>query len=401
LIIKEEKSYNMSELVLDLKRNTYVQLSSFYYIYFFGMGALYPLLSVYFKDQGLTGSQLGVVMSIGPVLSIITQPIWGMLCDRYGIQKKVLLVTLVAAGLISLIFPSTHSFWAFFILIGVLNIFQSAIVPITDNISMNFVQHFGGQYGDIRLWGSLGFAMAVLVAGFLSDYFNAGIIFYLSTFSLMIAALLTRKMPNENATFSVSIFRGITNLLKVPSFSLFLFGTFLLFGTMNANNTYFGILYQSIGGTKTGIGLAFLLAAGSEVPFMRWSGKLIARFGLLPVMTFSAFVAVLRWGLYSFGPSVPIIMITTFTQGLSIGLFLATAVQFVKEKSEAEVQVTAMTLYGSFGLGLGSFVSSMVGGWILEYFGILHTYLYFTVSSFIAILVFLFIWVLEKRSVSK
>ncbi len=197
----------------------------------------------------------------------------------------------------------------------------------------------------------------------------------------------------------MSVFKGIKNLLKIPSFSLFLLGTFLLFGTMNANNTYFGIFYQSIGGTKTGIGLAFLLAAGSEVPFMRWSGKLIARFGLLPVMIFSAVIAMGRWGLYSFGPSVPLVILTTFTQGLSIGLFLATAVQFVKEKAEVEVQVTAMSLYGSFGLGLGSFVSSMLGGWILEHFGILNTYVYFSFSAFLAIIVFLFIWLLEKRTV--
>ncbi|WP_339060361.1 MFS transporter [Tepidibacillus marianensis] len=192
----------MTELVLEQRRNTYFRLSSFYYIYFFGMGALYPLLSVYFKDHGLTGSQLGLVMSIGPILSIVTQPIWGMLCDRYGIQKKVLLITLVAAGLASLIFPSTQSFWAFFILIGVLNIFQSAVVPITDNISMNFVQRFGGQYGDIRLWGSLGFAMAVWMAGILSDHFQANIIFYLYAISFFL-----QRSSQEECRMKVRLFQ--------------------------------------------------------------------------------------------------------------------------------------------------------------------------------------------------
>ncbi|MFV9511260.1 MFS transporter [Tepidibacillus sp. LV47] len=391
----------MTELVLDGRRNIYIRLSGFYYIYFFGVGALYPLLSVYFKDKGLTGSQLGLVMSIGPIVSIITQPIWGMLCDRYGIQKKVLMVTLLSAGAISLIFPIMNSFWLFFILTGILNIFQSAVVPITDNISMNFVQKYGGQYGDIRLWGSLGFAIAVWVAGILSDHLQADIIFYLYAISLFIASFLTRRMPNEHTTsFSVNVFKGIKNLLKVPSFSLFLLGTFLLFGTMNANNTYFGIFYQSIGGTKTGIGLAFLLAAGSEVPFMRWSGKLINKFGLLPVMIFAAFVTVARWFFYSLRPSVPWVIATTFVQGLSIGLFLATAVQFVKQKADEEVQVSAMSLYGSFGLGLGSFVSSMIGGWIYEQFGILNTYVYMAFASFLSVIVFLLIWGIEKKKKS-
>ncbi|TCS82490.1 MFS transporter [Tepidibacillus fermentans] len=388
----------MTDFALDGRRNIYARLSGFYYIYFFGMGALYPLLSVYFKDKGLTGSQLGLIMSVGPIVSIITQPIWGMLCDRYRIEKKVLFITLISAGVISLFFPISQSFLIFLMLIGLMNVFQSAVVPITDNISMNFVQRYGGQYGDIRLWGSIGFAVAVWVAGLLSDHFHSDIIFYLYTVSLFIAATLTKRMSeDENSQFSVNVFKEMKKLLTVPSFSLFLLGTFLLFGTMNANNTYFGIFYQSIGGTKTGIGLAFLLAAGSEVPFMRWSGKLITKFGLLPVMIFSAVVTVIRWFFYSLGPSVFWVIVTTFVQGLSIGLFLATAVQFVKTKAEADVQVTAMSLYGSFGLGLGSFVSSMIGGWIYEHFGILNTYLYMAIASFLAILIFLVIWVIERE----
>ncbi|GBF11244.1 MFS transporter [Tepidibacillus sp. HK-1] len=379
------------------RKKIYTNLSGFYLLFFFGVGALYPSLSVYFKEQGLGEGQIGLLMSIGPVVAIIVQPLWGMICDRFRIEKKILFFTLLAAGFVALIFPYNQSYAIFILLNAALSLFQSAVVPISDNISMNFVHNYGGNYGDIRLWGAIGFAVAVWVAGTLSDLLDIQIIFYLYALFLGMAALITFNIPNETGQVSIQLFQGIRDLLKIPKFLIFLLGTFLLFGSINANNTYFGLFFKEIGGSMSGFGLAFLLAAGSEAPLMRVSGFLIRKFGLLPILLFSALVTTGRWLFYSFSPSVSWVLATTFVQGFSVGLYVPTAAQFVREISPKEMQVTAMSLYGSFGLGLGSMAVTMMGGWISEHYGMMNTYLFMAGTAFVGFFVFLSIWIMERK----
>jgi len=379
------------------KRELYKKLSAFYLLFFFGIGSLYPLLSVYFENQGLSGKQIGVLMATGPIVSIVFQPIWGMICDRFHIQKRVLVFTLFASSMVALLFPLTNIYFIYFLLSALLSVFQSAVVPISDNISMNVVHNYGGAYGYIRLWGAIGFAVAVFVAGILSDLYRPQIIFYLYTVFLLAAILLTRGLPEENGEFNVQIFKGIKQLFKIPTFVLFLIGTFLLFGTINANNTFFGLFYQHIGGTLSGVGLAFLIAAGSEAPLMFLTGKLIKKFGMLPLIMFSALVTFGRWFFYSTEPSAGFVLATTFIQGFSVGIYLPTAIQYVRDIAPKEIQVTAISLYSSLGLGLGSTISTLIGGWIYDSFGVLKTYLYFSVSALLAFVVFLIIWIVENR----
>lgn len=49
--------------------NTTRYFYSYYFLTFFSFGALFPLLTVYLQeDVGLTGSQIGMIMSISPVV---------------------------------------------------------------------------------------------------------------------------------------------------------------------------------------------------------------------------------------------------------------------------------------------------------------------------------------------
>lgn len=375
----------------------YRRLSIFYLLFFLGIGSLYPLLSSYYFFNGMSGKQIGVLMSIGPIIAIISQPIWGMICDRYGIQKKVLFGTLLSSAAIAFFFPITTSYILLILLSAGIAVFQSAVIPISDNISMNFVQTTGGNYGNIRLWGSIGFAVAVWIAGNLAEYFHIQIIFYLYAGALIFAALLTKKLPDDGSQLSVEVFKGIRQLFKIPTFTLFLVGTFLLFGTMNANNTYFSIYFQEIGGTLSGVGLAFLLAAGSEAPVMMMVKRLVDKFGLMPLILFATIISAIRWYLYSTGPSTFLVLATSFTQGLSIGIYLPAAVQFVREIAPKDVQVTAMSLYGSFGLGLGSLISVILSGVFYDLFGSLAIYKYYMISSLLALVVFSIIYFMERE----
>lgn len=374
------------------EKKTTINLSIYYFIIFFGFGSIFPLLSVYFKnDIHLTGTQIGTIMSIGPIVIMFVQPLWGMVCDYFKQPKTVLIVALILTGLIGIPYMLVHSYGLLILIAACLSIFQSAIVPISDSIAINYTYRVGSDYGNIRLWGALGFAIAVFIMGRISEWTSLHIIFISFSISLLLATFFIKWMPNEGGDFKVDLLNGLSKLLKIRKFVLFIIGSFLVFGPIQANNVYFGLLIEHVGGTVAGVGFAFLLAAGTEAPFMRLAGPWIRKHGLLSITIIAALVSAVRWLSYYFDPSVTFVYVSTIAQGFSVGLFIPAALSYVKEISPKEVVATAVSIYASVGNALGNWFGVFVGGILLDAFGINVVYLFFAILTFIGVGIMLYI----------
>jgi PPP family 3-phenylpropionic acid transporter len=373
----------------------------FYFFVFFAFGTLLPLLSVYLQEVvGLSGTEIGIIMSISPVTTIFVQPIWGMITDYTRKPVLVLTIALVATSLIGLLYSFIYEYYWLLVITVLLASAQSAIVPISDSIALNYAQKNGGNYGSIRLWGSIGFAVAVLIGGWLSDRLAFVVIFYLFSFMLILSGLLAWRLPKESQPMKKETLRGMARLFKIPNFILLLFATFLIFGPILANNFYFGIFIKQLGGTLTGIGLAFLLAAGSEAPFMKIADALIDRFGMVPLLMFATVVSCLRWLFYFWEPPLLFVYITTVVQGFSVGLFIPAALQYVRDIAPKHVRVTAVSLYSAVGNGLGAWFCTFIGGYILEHYHIGAVYLFFSLCTFIGMLSLIWMSLMNKKKVS-
>src|SRR5690625_7297122 len=77
-------------------------------------------LPLYLKYKGLNGTEIGWVLVIGPFASIISQPFWGYLSDKYKTIKKLLIVSILGMLIGSIIFFQVNHlisilvFWAIF-----------------------------------------------------------------------------------------------------------------------------------------------------------------------------------------------------------------------------------------------------------------------------------------------
>lgn len=360
---------------------SYLALSGLYISVYYGFGALYPLITQYYQSIQLTGTQIGTISSITPLVSIVCQPLWGMICDKYQIRKPVLISTLLITAAISLLFTliSTYA-WALF-LFAIFSVFQCALVPITDSLALNFAKQQKMQFGNIRLWGAVGFAIAVFFTGLGVAKWGPHAIFYFFSAALLFAIVFLRKIPDTTSEFSSNVFSGLGELIRLPRFLLFLISSFFIFGAVNANNIWFSLYYQHIGGTVSGIGLAFLLFAGSEAPFMKVATYFVRRWGLELTVLFAGTVSAVRWLWYGTAPSTTTILAFFFIQGISVGFYLATAAQFVRENTPESLQVTALAIFTSVGHGLGSMTCNLLGGIIMDKWGILTTYTFFGIAT--------------------
>lgn len=380
-----------------LERTQLKTLKGFYLLTFFGIGSMYPLLSLYLSDiEKMNGYEIGLILSISPIIMIFFQPIWGMLSDQVKSPTKLLMMTTILAGIFALGYTVFHDFYSLILVAILIAIFQSSIIPISDSISLKFSSRTKENYGNIRLYGSLGFGLAVFAMGKFSEQYPS-IIFISFCLSLLLASVLTKRIPNEKieVKVKVKIITGIKELFLIKKFTIFLVVTFMIFGPNLANNFYFSLFIQDRGGTYTGIGLAFLVAVLSEIPFMKVAGNWIHKIGILHVATLAGVVSCLRWLLYFTEPNLTLVYITTVVQGFSIGLFIPAALQYIREITPVQITATAVTIYSAIGNGLGNWFSTFVSGILLEEFNIYFVYLFFFVMSMFGVL--LCLWLVQKE----
>ncbi|WP_430787438.1 MFS transporter [Virgibacillus flavescens] len=367
-------------------------LKFYYFFIFFGPGSLFPLLSVYLQDEiNLSGTQIGMVMAVGPIVGILMQPVWGIAADYKQNPKLILTCTLFISSLMGLIYSFSSSYTLVLGAAVLLFIPFSAINPLSDSIAVSYSKKLNAHFGDFRLWGALGYALAAVIIGRLVEWSSFSIIFYSFILSILISAIISFRLPAEREEEARNKLdkQSIRRLLVYPKFSFFLIATFFTFGPMDANNTYFGLYIIDLGGTVASVGLAWFLIAGFEVPFMKFSGFFIRKFGALNVMIIAAVASSLRYILYYFAPSLTVVFLSTIIQGFAFALCVTASLHYVVEISGKEVKNSAVALYSTVAYGLGNFTFTIIGGFLYDHFGIYNMYLSFGLITIFGISMFL------------
>lgn len=363
-------------------RKMYRNYIGLFYFSFFALGALEPLLSQYLKSIKLSGTQIGIIVSLTSLISILIQPFWGSLCDKTQKNKKILLFLILVTASISLFVPLFKSYYIVIIVFIIFYFFLSGIIPIIETMAVN--SSFG--YGNIRQWGSIGFAIAVLIAGFIADKYGLFWIFIIFSISYLVTIPFIKPIEIKKFPKTGGQLKGIGSLFKNHKYVLFLISTFFISGAIAGHNTYFGILYEYLGGTITGIGVAFLLFAGSEAPFMKLTFIWIKKIGIESMLIFSAVISMIRFFWYSTNPSPTLVIAFFILQGLSIGTYLVSAAEFIRQNTKEELRGTAMSIYASISMGFGGMISKFTGGIILDHLGISTVYLFLAIFTIIGLI---------------
>ena len=62
-----------------------IPLTFYWFTYFGSLGIFYPYFTLYLRENaGLSGTQVGMVLAISPLIGMIVQPLWGQVADRTG-----------------------------------------------------------------------------------------------------------------------------------------------------------------------------------------------------------------------------------------------------------------------------------------------------------------------------
>lgn len=166
---------------------SYLQSSVGIFLFLCAWGVWWSFFQRWLNTIGLNGAEVGTVYSINSLATLILMFCYGILQDRLGI-KRWLVITVSAIA--TLIGPFVQFIYAPLIktnlmaaaILGaiVLSAGFMAASSLVEALTERYSRRFGFEYGQSRAWGSLGYAVAALVAGFVFNI-NPMINFWISS----------------------------------------------------------------------------------------------------------------------------------------------------------------------------------------------------------------------------
>jgi PPP family 3-phenylpropionic acid transporter len=366
----------------------YWRLSSFYLFYFAALGALIPYWGLYLKQLGYAAVDIGMLMAIPMATKFAAPFVWGWLGDLLGQRMSIVRLGALMTVLVFLSVFWLTGFWQLGLAMALFSFFWNAVLPQFEAVTLGYLGDQAERYARVRVWGSVGFILTVLLLGMVVDSRGPRVVLpallaiYLS---IWLASLLIRDPVPEAAPADQP---PIFSILRRPPVIAFFVVCFLLQAGHGTYYAFFSIYMAGEGYSKTLIGQLWALGVVAEVVVFLFMHRLLQRFGARRVLMASLFLAVVRWLLIgNFPQSLVALLLAQTLHAATFGTFHASAIHLVHHYFRGRHQGRGQALYSSLSFGAGGALGSLLAGFLWSSAGPAVTYDLSALFSLLALLI--------------
>src|SRR5690606_1726713 len=142
---------------------------AFYFCFYAASASLIPYLTLYYRESGLSGPQIGLLVGIPPVVTWLAAPFWGAVADSMRRHRAILNLTLLGTmAAIALLAWANGLLWLLLI-VTIYAFFAAPIMPLVDNSVLEQLGERRALYGRQRVWGAIGWGVSAAGAGALVE----------------------------------------------------------------------------------------------------------------------------------------------------------------------------------------------------------------------------------------
>ncbi|OPX55803.1 MFS transporter, PPP family, 3-phenylpropionic acid transporter [Oceanospirillum multiglobuliferum] len=372
---------------------SYWQLSSVYFFYFAVLGATNPYWGLFLQDEGFDAQDIGSLMAIFIATKLIAPNIWGYLADKTGRHLKVMQL---GAALTPLFFIGVYwqqGFWSMAAVMLAYSFFWNAILPQYEVITLRAIKGREDSYSKIRLWGSVGFIVAVAGLGWVLDFLSVQILPTAILFIMLGMGLstyyLTEIKRNCLSEKKIKNDKFLKYLFRAPVIC-FLFAVILMQLSHAPYYTFYSIFLEEYGYTRTSIGLLWSLGVLAEIILFWQMHRLLKIFNATTILWFSLFVAAVRWFFMGASPeSLWVILLLQVLHAATFGSFHAASIAIVRQMFPDRHAGQGQAVYSSIGFGVGGALGAWLSGWMWQNWGAELSFYFAALAAFAGAVVIL------------
>jgi MFS transporter, PPP family, 3-phenylpropionic acid transporter len=371
----------------------YWPLSGYYFFYFAFVGAFSPYFGLYLQSIGSSATQIAVLMSLMSVMRMLAPTLWGWLADRLGVRIPIVRLSAVLsmAGFAGFLVSDAYSM--LFVSMAFLAFFWSAALPLVETLTFAHLDGQASRYGNIRVWGSVGFILAVLILGYVLDGLPIRALLWI-TLALLAGILgCALVIPEAGKPRVPAMPVALGDVLRRPEVRALMAACFFMSAAHGALYVFYSLHLVAHGYSKSFVGWMWTLGVVAEIAVFMGMPQLLRAFSLRGLLVFSFAAAVLRFVLIGWGAdSLVLLVFAQVLHGATFGSYHAAAVAAVNRWFGAQHQARGQALYGSISFGAGGMIGGLLSGYTWDSIGPAWTYTFGSVFALCGLVVLLRGW---------
>ncbi|MDG2957287.1 MFS transporter [Exercitatus varius] len=358
---------------IEVKQPTLImpRLSLMMFMEFFIWGSWSVTLGIVMTKYGLS-TMIGDAFSMGPIASIISPFILGMLVDRFFPSEKVLAVLHLIGATILWFIPDFITGQQGSTLVFALLAYMLCYMPtvaLTNNIAFHSLTDSEKSFPVIRVFGTIGWIVAGLFIG-QADLSASPAIFQVAAICSLILGVYSFTLPNtpppaKGKPFSMRdlMCADAISLFKIPHFLVFAICATLISIPLGTYYAYAAPFLDSVGFEK--IGSLMSMGQMSEIVFMLLIPFFFKRLGVKYMLLTGMVAWFLRYAFFALGVSDEIrwaVYLGILLHGVCYDFFFVVGFMYTDKVADEKIHGQAQSLVVLFTYGLGMLLGSQISG---------------------------------------
>ena len=294
---------------------------------------------------------------------LISPYLLGWLADYF---QKTLVIIQIALLLSIIIFIGVIPFQSyswFVAIMALFGFFWNASLPLYESLTLSYLAGNTHRYSHVRLWGSIGFILVVMVLPFWIKENGISLLPWLILSLLIGNGLSTLFIKDQINKEEITTPLQVFNIVKHPIVIAFLAVCALQTLSHGAYYTFFSIYLEDHHYSRSMIGIMWGLGVIAEVILFMAVHKLIVATGVYVLFILSLFLTSLRWVILAFWvDSLSLLIMAQLLHAASFGLFHATAIHITHQLFPHRLQARGQALYAGVSFGFGGALGNWLSG---------------------------------------
>ena len=357
----------------------YWRLSLYYFFYFAFIGIFSPYFTLYLQSLTMSAADIALLMSQMQLMRLVAPAFWGWLADKRGRRVDIIRLSALCACIGFTGFFLTDNFVQLFIPMTLMAFFWSAALPLVESLTFSHLADESHRYSRIRVWGSVGFIVAVLLGGALLDHLPIGDVPAMVFVVLLGILVMAFRLPEgqrqnraigEPTPESEAPMATLMSVLRERQVWMLLLACFLMSSAHGVYYVFYSIHLDDLGYSKGVIGLLWSLGVLVEIGLFMVMAPLMQRYSLRGLLLATYAVAVARFMMIGWGAeSLILLLIAQTMHGFTFGVHHAAAIAAVNRWFPQHIHARGQALYSSISFGGGGLFGGVVSGLVWDPLG--------------------------------
>lgn len=350
------------------------------YVLLFGAnGVSLPFAGLWFRAQGFSGAEIGVLLAAPMLARLITGPAIAVWADGFRRRRSPIAILGLILGLGYAGAGLTEGVWLQGFLWFVAATAMAGLIPLSDVLSLQVARRHGFDFAWPRGCGSAAFVAAnVLMGAILTRGSADWVIVWIAVAGALVALTAATLLPSDPVTEGPRIagrerLAGLARLAVDPVFMT----AVLAVGTVQATHGFYygfsAIAWKAQGISETMTGLLWAMSVVVEIAFMWWIEPWRKRRGIGPgvILTLGGVAAVIRWTALAFSPPLWMLWPLQALHALTFAATYLAGVQIIEKLAPPGGHTAAQTLNSVMAAGILIGLATLAAGPLYDRVGVL------------------------------